>query len=272
MSCTALALVCAAPLACVLPVEVTDAVSPRIVGWYRGSDELPVAGARVVVAEDAACRKPLAADTTGPQGVFELPPTTVKRRGVWLVPAFERFTSTYWLCASAGDTSLQLAYEGLMLVRGSPPPVPDSIVCLQWRWQDSARVTCAGPNQTNVIQEAGTWTDGSASGFYRLIIVEPVWQERYGGLYLQWVEGAPAGKSGIVRETASLHLSPRVMTVDEATLQPGIGGRPTCVVVRLTLHETSFWTWSTQREQGAVAPGAPGEIRRAGSCREAASR
>ena len=268
----AVALVSVGPLGCVLPVKVESPASPRIIGWYRGSDDVPVSDARLLVSDDAACRKPLAIDTTGPSGVFELPATTVTRRGIWLVPAFERFHNTYWLCASAtGDTALQLAYEGVMLFRAVPPVVVDSLVCLEWSWQDSARVTCAGPNQKSVIQTVGTWTEGGATGFHRLIVVEPVWQQRYGGLYLQWVERPAAGGKDVVRETAALHVSPRVMTVDEATLRPGVGGSAPCATIRLIRHETSVWTWSTQREDGAVALGPPGEMRRVGSCAEGAS-
>ncbi len=270
----AIAVLATVPAACVLPVQFEDPISPRIAGWYRGAGDLPVAGARVVVTEDDECRKPLAIDTTDAGGRFELAPTTVTRRGIWLVPAFERFHSTYWLCASARGTTLDLAYQGLTLLRGAPPPaaVIDSIVCLDWRWRDSARVTCAGPNQTHVIQTAGAWTEGSATGYYRLIVVEPVWQLRYGGLYLQWIERGPAGGADVVRETVALHQSPRVMRVDQAMLQPGREGVPACVIVRLTLHETSIWTWSTQRERGVIALGAPGDIRGVSSCMDAASR
>src|SRR5688500_1451974 len=122
-----LALIALGAAGCILPVSYTHPASPAVIGWYRRSDGTPAAGARVVVTTDGdgrACRRPLGVGITDSAGVFQLAPAMVQRRGVWLVPAFERFTNDYWICVSSADSVLFMAYRGVMFLRSADTAAP----------------------------------------------------------------------------------------------------------------------------------------------------
>ena len=132
-------------------------------------------------------------------------------------------------------------------------------------------MTCGGPNERRSIQIAGRWTDGSATGHYRLIVVEPGWDARDAGVFLQWVEGSPqSGTPEIVRETWAVPFPRKVRQLEEAELWPDTGGRPPCVAIHAILEEASVWTWKTPRERGAFVLGPPGEVRRVAHCADGA--
>jgi hypothetical protein len=257
---------------CILPVSYSEPGSPEVVGQLRRSDGTPAAGARIVVTadgDDAACGRPLGVGTTDADGVFRLAPTRVQRRGIWLVPAIEHFANTYWICVGVVDSLLHMAYRGATSLRGNPASATDSLTCLEWAWQDSARVTCAGPMEKRSIQTGGRWTDGTRSGVYRLIVVEPQWRVRDAGVFVQWVEQPAAGSPEIVRQIVAIPLIAKPLGIDEARLWPDRAGRAACVSVESTGEATSFWTWDTPRERAAFVLGAPGETRPVAHCADA---
>jgi len=264
------ALVCSLALGangCFLPTPFTEPASPLIVGHYRQRDGAPAVGARVAVtddARDATCSKARALVATDSAGAFRLPATTVRRRGVFLVPAFERFANAYWLCASAADSVLHMAYSGWVSL-GERPAALDSLACLEWAWQDEARVTCWEPEDSRTVQMDGRWEDAGGAGFFRLIVVEITPDARKPGVFLQWVEPSTDGTSERVRETVALPLAPKPLEIEAATLRLTRAGA-TCVRVSSTGEAPHWWSAQQAREDAAFVLGAPGQMRRVRSC------
>lgn len=253
--------------ACYLPGEFTEPASPPVVGEYRLADGLPGPGARVAVSphyDDADCAKATERATTDAQGRFQLGGTLIVRHGIWLVPAIEHFSNSYTLCVGTMDATLQFAYAGSISLYGRERPQSDSLFCLQWIWDGTARVTCSGP-RSSPLQTAGTWSDGSARGFYRLIIAGDGVHSRKLGIFLQWVERSDTGAPEIVRETISLPLAPHFLDLNEARLlvRPD---RSICVSVRSTGRPLHWYSWGPRRVRVALDLGAPGETKPVSGC------
>lgn len=250
---------------CWLPVSFTERASPVVIGTYSQRDGTPAAGARVAVTShsgDATCSRASERGTTDSAGVFRLRATTARRRGLWIVPAIERFGNAYWLCAGATDTSLQRAYGGVVLFAVATPT--DSITCLEWSWQGRTRVTCSGPHETRALQTGGSWTEAGASGFYRLIVVEATWDAREPGVFLQWVQRSDTSSLETVRETVALPLVAGLIEIEEVWFWLP-RGRPVCVTVDSRGTPTRWWK-DQARERVAFELGPPGQMRRVTTC------
>lgn len=253
--------------ACYLPVTFTEPASPPIGGEFRRANGLRGAAASVAVTgdnRDTTCTKASQRATTDSRGMFQLGSTIRVRRGVWLVPAIEQFFSLYTLCAGTAGAPLSMAYQGRLPLRRREPAPPDSLSCLEWIWQGKARVTCAGPNEA-ALQRGGVWTQGSAVGFYRLIIAGDGLDARKPGVLLQWVQQPDTGPPEIVRATIALPLAPRLLELKEARLS-AYQERPSCVSVRSTGRPLHFFSWDMNRVNVALELGPPGETRGISSC------
>jgi hypothetical protein len=252
---------------CWLPVVLTERASPTVIGRYWQHDGSAAVGARVAVTsrhDDAICARALDRATTDSMGVFQLRPTTVRRRGIWLIPAIERFGNAYWLCAGAADTALQMAYGGTVWF-GAPATTADSVACLEWSWEGRTRVTCSGPHDKRAIQTGGNWSDDGGRGFYRLIVVEVSWDAREHGVFLQWVQQSETEPRETVRETVAFPLSANLIAIEEAWFWLP-GGRPPCVSVDTRGPPRHFLSWGPERERIAFELGPPGHMRRVATC------
>jgi hypothetical protein len=251
---------------CFLPIPFTERASPVVIGRYWHPDGMPSAHARVAVTshhDDATCARALERATTDSMGVFRLRATTVRRRGLWIVPAIERFGNAYWLCAGDADTPLQMAYAGSVSFV-VPSTVPDSITCLEWGWEGRRRVTCSGPNEARALQTGGSW-NGGAEGFYRLIVIEAAWDAREPGVFLQWVQRSDPSAGETVRETVALPLVAGLLEIEEVWFWLP-RGRPPCVSVDSRGKPPRFLSWGPGRERVAFELGPPGQMRRVTSC------
>ena len=253
--------------ACYLPGKFTEPASPPIVGEFRRANGVPGPGARVAVSSDyrdATCTKASEHATTDSSGEFRLGSTTITRHGAWLVPAIEHFANGYTLCVGTVDTSLRMAYSGTLLLNGHERERSDSLKCLEWIWEDNSRITCAGPRRA-ALQSGGRWTQGSAVGFYRLIIAGDGLDARKAGVFLQWVQQSDRGPPEIVRATIELPLAPHLLELKEARLSM-YQDRASCVSVRSTGKPLHFFSWDMNRVNIALELGPPGETRRVSGC------
>jgi hypothetical protein len=249
-----------------LPIPNAEPSSPVVVGQYVHRDGTPAVGARVAITDhsmDATCSRARALAVTDSAGAFRLPATTARRAIYPLVPPIDHFQNAYWLCASAADSVLHMAYEGAVPIRTRARP--DSIACLEWAWQGEARVTCRRAGDRATVQVGGRWEDAGATGFYRLIVVPMAWDARKPGVFLQWVERSGTGSPERVRETTALPLAPMLLAIDAAELRLTREG-PACVHVRSTGRARRFWSLGPASESLAVALGAPGQMRVVPSC------
>ena len=253
---------------CWLPVSYTERASPVVVGRYLQHDGTPAARARVAVtgeADDAHCSQARAHTRTDSTGSFRLTATTLRRRGIWLVPAIERFGNSYWVCAAAADSLLHMAYGGSTLRLASEPlDAPDSLACIEWAWQGESRVSCTGPDEPAAIQAGGTWAEGDATGLYRLVVVPTAYDAREPGVFLQWVETPGAGRIETVRKTVSLPLAAKLIRIDEAKLWLE-GERAACVTVHSTGSGAGKWTHPRKRVSFEL--GSPGQMHEVPHCR-----
>ena len=238
-----------------------------VIGRYWQQDGSAAIGARVAVTsdhDDATCARALGRSTTDSMGVFRLRPTTVRQRGIWLIPAIERFGRPYWLCAGPADTALQMAYGGgLSFVE--PATGPDSVTCLDWSWEGRTRVTCSGPGEERAIQTGGSWSDDRGRGFYRLIVIDETWDVREAGVFLQWVQQSETGSRETVRETVAFPLPARLIEIEDAWFWLPYWRHP-CVSVDTRNRPRRLWSLGPPRERIAFELGPPGDMRRVATC------
>lgn len=266
------ALLCSLVLAtsgCFIPVPFNEPGSPLVVGQYRQRDGTPAAGTRAAVTHDpydaATCNGARVLAVTDSAGTFRLPATTVRRRGLLLIPPIERFWNSYGLCLSTADSLLRLAAVGAVSLGGRDRAKTDSLACLEWVWQDEAHVTCWTGGDSTQLPEGGSWANAGGAGFYRLIVVQVGQHVRHAGVFLQWVERPAAGPPERVRETLALPLAPRPMQIDSTALRFTSGGRP-CVYVHSTGRPRHWWSWGPVRHRVAFVLGPPGNMRPVPNC------
>jgi hypothetical protein len=252
---------------CWLPIVLTEPGSPMVIGRYWQQDGSPAVAAGVAVTsrgDDATCARALDRGTTDSMGVFQLRPTTVRQRGIWLIPPIERFGRPYWLCAGPADSALQMAYGGGVAL-GAPDTEADSVTCLEWGWKGRTRVNCTGPGEEEAIQTASSWSGDGGRGFYRLIVIDkPMWDARESGVFLQWVQQSETGPRETVRETVAFPMSAKLPWIGEARFWLP-GGRPPCVSVETSGPPRSLWS-GPHRERIAFELGPPGHMRRVATC------
>jgi hypothetical protein len=101
----------------------------------------------------------------------------------------------------------------------------DSVVCLQWRWEDRTRNICSVGRQA-AIDVGGYWADGSATGLYRVIrTTEPTVVRgrkvpvQRPHAYVQWLEDSGTGPPYAVRATVKLELAPNVNSLSQALVR-----------------------------------------------------
>ena len=254
---------------CFIPVPFNEPGSPVVVGQYRQRDGTPAAGARLAVTHDphdpATCTDARVLAVTDSAGTFRLPATTVRRRGLLLIPPIERFWNSYGLCLSTADSALHLGATGAVMLGGSDHAKTDSLACLEWVWQDDAQIACWTAGDSTRPSEGGSWTDAGTTGFYRLIVVHVGRNVRHAGVFLQWVERPATGPPERVRETVALPLAPRPLQIDSTALRFTNGG-PACVYVHSTGWPRHWWSWGPVRERVAFILGPPGDMRPVPNC------
>ena len=251
--------------ACYLPAHFTEPASPMLTGTLLDSDGHPVAGARVAITphtyDDKHCRRASVHATTDSSGRFGFQSTTVERKGIWLVPAIERFFNGYAICTGASDSTLRIAYLGRVALRAEAVP-PDTVSCLQWIWEGRARSVCSGSSETP-IQTGGHWSDSTGSGYYRLIDSGPGWEGRESGVFLQWVQVDPASGAQTVRHTMTFPLVPKLLSVGAALVSQDAGS---CVRVRSSGRPLHWYSWGPQRTDVSFELGPPGVARDVPGC------
>jgi hypothetical protein len=195
---------------CFIPVHYTERATPPLTGQFLRSDGTPAAGIRVAVAngyDNASCKRPRLQTTVDSAGGFVLPGTTNEVRWVLIMPAVDRFGSSYLLCTGSGDGTLRPTYQGFSSFDEHAPG--DTISCLEWDWQGQVRMTCSKSSR-NVIVTGGHWATASAEGFYRLILTKEGPITGFDGQYtrprlvVQWVETPAADRRTIVRAAAEV--------------------------------------------------------------------
>lgn len=209
-----------------VPIPYTEGASPPLAGRYQASTGMPIAGARLAVSShsnDSTCTRAAHRTITDSAGRFVFDRTTVRRGGVLLFPPIEHFVNEYWLCAGVDDSTLRPLYQGWGS-RNERAPL-DSVVCLQWQWRDRTRNTCSVGREA-AVDSGGKWTDGNASGFYRVIRTEEptLVHDRKRTItrphaYVQWLEDPGAGPPYIVRATVKLDLGPKVNSLARALVR-----------------------------------------------------
>jgi hypothetical protein len=252
--------------ACYLPAHFTEPASPLLTGVLLDSNGQPVRNARIAVTphsyDDKHCRRATVHATTDSAGHFGFQSTTVDRKGIWLVPAIERFFNGYSICVGANDSTLRIAYLGRVALRADRIP-PDTVTCLQWLWEGRTRSTCSGSSETTV-QTGGHWSDSTGSGYYRLIDTGPGWEGRESGVFLQWVQGDPASGAQHVRQTMAFPLAPKLLGVN-ATLVSSVEQGP-CVRVRSSGRPLHWYSWGPRQVDVSLELGPPGVTRDAPGC------
>ena len=256
--------------ACVLPVHIVEPASQAITGRYLRSDGTPAVGARVAVTrdyKDATCARADARVMADSSGVFRLPKTFLVRRWIMVIPPFEHFGNVYWVCAGSEDAASHAAYRGYVTLfdRDTSTVMRDTLTCREWSWQGRTRVTCAGPKD-RAMQSGGSWSSGSDSGFYRLIVVEEGAADRSPDAFLQWVTRAEPGGREMVREMIEVPLAARVFAIEEATLRTS-GPGSACVSVRSSGRPAHWYSWDGPHVRAALELGPPGVTRTVASCR-----
>ena len=125
---------------CWLPISYVEATSPALVGQYRRFDGTPAAGRTIAVSTadgDSYCAHALASGLTDSTGRIALPASATRHRGIWVVPAIERFGLNYHLCVGVADGSLRSAFDGIWSLNPKAPP--DTLSCVEGQ---TAEVTC----------------------------------------------------------------------------------------------------------------------------------
>ncbi len=210
-------------LGCPIPAPYTEVLSPPVVGQLRGSDEVPIASARVVLSVvylDSTCASPAQEAVTNEAGVFELPATGQTYHKVRWVTPLEQGPASYRVCVSAGQR-LESAFVTYFRADSAPR---DSLTCVEWAWEDRARATCSGVNKRRQhLTTGGRWQDDSSSGWFRLILTEGPDQVFRNGLphfmphaFVQWMEEVPGFRR--VKHIAEVPLDPGIMKVESIEL------------------------------------------------------
>jgi len=227
---------------CILPISYTEGASPPLAGQYRRADGKPVAGERVAVSpewKDSTCSRAAQRATTDSAGRFQLDRTTIRHRWVLVFPPFERFWNSYWVCAGTADSTLHPLYAGRGPLNRQAPL--DSLSCLEWEWQGRTRSSCSGARVGRVgmrdvrepdhtVVDGGHWTDGNASGFFRVIRTLESTRVRgyrrpveWPHAYVQWIDSSGVGSPNTVRQTVELELEPNVNSLSSIELRQQSG-------------------------------------------------
>jgi hypothetical protein len=255
--------------ACYLPVHYTEPGSPMLTGTLLDSDGHPVAGARVAITphtyDDKHCRRATVYATTDSAGRFGFQSTTVERKGIWLVPAIERFFSSYAICTGANDSTLHIAYLGRVQLQPERIP-PDTVSCLQWIWDGRTRSVCSGSAETPV-QTGGHWSDSTGSGYYRLIDSGPGWEGRESGVFLQWVQVDRPSGAETVRRTMTFPLAPKLLSVSARLVSPQ--DEASCVRVRSSGRPLHWYSAGPRKVDVSLELGPPGVTRDVPGCGDA---
>jgi hypothetical protein len=211
---------------CFLPVPFNESGSPPLAGVVQRSDGRPWAGRRIAVSntyDDSTCAEARAFATTDSAGRFELPRTIVRRRGILLFPAFERFSNMFVLCGStSADTALRGIYDGRVPLGVDAPS--QTIYCFEWVWQSEDRTTCSTREESKVI-EGGRWTADGRRGRYRLLITEELAPARgydrpvpRPHAYVLWIEETTAGVTLGAVEVVRLPIDDKVTALTHVEL------------------------------------------------------
>ena len=199
---------------CFLPLPFNENGSPPLSGIVQGSDGRPVAGRRIVVSstyDDSTCSKARASAITDSAGRFTLPHTLVRRRGILLIPPFERFWNSFTLCSDTpADTVTRAIYDGQVGLGTEAPP--QTISCYEWVWQGRERVSCSTRDEGKVV-EGGRWSADGRRGRYRLVLTDELARARgfdrpvpRPHIYVFWIEETDAGLPLGARETVRLPI------------------------------------------------------------------
>ena len=265
--------------ACPIPISHTETTSAPVVGIVRGADDRPVRNVPVAVATGSKCAAPAFRDMTDSAGRFSLPAAKKTYHVYWVVPNLDRGAPAYSLCIGTGDTILP-AYTGLGSLQGDAPL--DSITCAQWSWHNRPRVACSGNVQRPLVT-GGRWTEGGATGRYRIILTSEdsmpparrrgllsrVWNgvprpRRYFFVVVQWLEEPDRDGAAVVRTTAELPLGKDVEWAGELAL--GAMFDRWCASVRTTrLTHTLYWE-NHRLDDVTFTLGAPGQAHRVPAC------
>jgi len=262
--CGALLLLCVCPALVVvtgcIPVHLVEPASPPLYGRFRRADGIPARGARVAVTsdyKDPTCAHASQRAVVDSNGIFRISPTKVVRRWMVVIPPVEHFGNSYQLCAGMADSLVHLAYNGYVLLHDTSAVARDSLMCQEWIWQGRSHVTCGGPTD-RALQHGGSWSDGTASGFYRIIVVEETAKA-----FLQWVQRDSPGPAETVREMIELRLAPRLIDVKLWSWPTGAA----CVRIRSSGPPAHWYTfWNDVRVNVALALGPPGVVHEVPSC------
>jgi hypothetical protein len=213
-----------ATLACPIPGPYTDVLSPPVAGSLRGSDDTPIAGARVAISLedlDSTCAHPSQDAVTDAGGAFRFPANAKTYNQVrWVVPLMDRPYPSYRVCVSAGQR-LQSAYR-TFFVPGST--AKDSLTCVEWAWDGGARATCSSVwKRRQALATGGRWQDDSSTGWYRLILAAGPDQVVRNGLphflphaFVQWVEEGAGYRT--VRHIAEVPIDSGIMAIESIEL------------------------------------------------------
>ena len=210
---------------CPVPIAYTETISPPVMGSYYRSDGTPASGAPIALSpgwNDPWCTRAALRTTADSTGAFHIPATQKRYRVFWVVPNLDRAAPSYNLCITAADT-LRPAYHGYGSWSRHAPA--DSITCLEWSWQDRARILCSSRREQSIVT-GGYWRDGSATGWYRLLLtVEPTRVKRHRTLvqlprlYVQWIESTKERIPFRVRTTAEVQLSPDIISLQHGAIE-----------------------------------------------------
>jgi hypothetical protein len=175
------------------------------------------------VSDDSTCSRAAQRATTDSDGRFQLDRSTIRHRWLLVFPPFERFWNPYWLCAGTADSTLHPLYPGRGPLNKQAPLY--SLSCLEWEWQGRARFTCSGARDSSVV-DGGHWTDGNASGFFRVIRTLESTRVRgyrrpveWPHAYVQWIDSSGVGSPNTVRQTVELELEPNVNSLSSIELR-----------------------------------------------------
>ena len=247
------------PVTGCIPVHQVEPASPPLYGRFRRADGTPAGGARVALTShynDPSCAKASERAFVDSNGIFRLRPTTAVLRWLVVIPPVERFGRGYHLCAGVDGSLVNRAYEGYVALWDTSTVARDSLMCQEWIWQGRSQVTCAGPKD-RALQSGGRWSDGAASGFYRVIVVED-----NAKAFLQWVQRDSAGPPERVREMIELPLGKRLTEVKLFAWPTGA----TCVKIRTTGPPAHWYTFWNDLRQIYLALGPPGQSHEVASC------
>lgn len=137
---------------CYLPIPYLEATSPALVGDYRRSDGTPAAGRPIAVSTavgDAACSQGLARSVTDSMGRFALRASQTRHRGMWVIPAIEKFGLQYHLCVGVGGNLLRSSFDGIWSLNPKAPP--DTLACIEGQ---RAQVQCTARGRHYVSRAA----------------------------------------------------------------------------------------------------------------------